>query len=300
MKRSLRWRSGRWLGALFAATMFVSPASASDKIKVVATFSILGDLVRNIGGSHVEVTTLVGPNGDPHVFEPSPADASRITDAKIIVVNGLGLEGWLNRLITVSERQAVLVVATQGIKPRMRGVEREQNDPHAWQSVPNVEVYAANIRDGLIAADPADKADYEANFAAYDARLIELDRDIRQTVADIPQDRRTVLTVHSGFGYFSDAYGIAFVGLQGVSTEAEPSARDVAAIVRQIKENRIAAVFVENIVNPALLKRVAEETGARIGGTLYSDALTDAGGDAPSYIDLMRHNLRTLNAALKD
>jgi zinc/manganese transport system substrate-binding protein len=288
------------VAVLFAVMNLVSPAFAQDKIKVVATFSILGDLVSNIGGDHVEVATLVGPNGDPHVFEPSPSDASLITDAKIIVVNGLGLEGWLNRLITVSKRQAVVVVATQNIKPRPNEVEREQNDPHAWQSVANVEVYIANIRDGLIAADPGNRADYEANYAAYDAKLIELDQEIKATVATIPQDRRSVLTVHHGFGYFADAYGVAFAGLQGVSTDAEPSARDVASIVSQIKANKITAVFVENIVNPALLKRVAEETGVRIGGILYSDALTEAAGEAATYIDLMRHNIRTLNAALKD
>jgi zinc/manganese transport system substrate-binding protein len=193
----------------------------------------------------------------------------------------------------------VVVVATQGIKPRTRDAAHGQNDPHAWQSVANVEVYIANIRDGLIAADPANRTDYEANYAAYDSKLIALDREIKQMIAAVPQDRRTVLTVHDAFGYFSDAYGIAFVGLQGVSTDAEPSARDVAAMVRQIKDNEIAAVFVENIVNPALLQRVAAETGAKVGGILYSDALTDAAGEAPTYIDLMRHNIQTLVAALK-
>ena len=291
----LRW----FLGALLAAACFAGPASALDKVKVVASFSIMGDFVKNIGGAHVDVTSLVGPNGDPHVFEPSPADARLIADAKIVVVNGLGLEGWLNRLIAVSNKQALIVVATQGVTPRGREDDRTRHDPHAWQSVANAKIYAANIRDGLIAADPANKADYESNYSAYLSKLTALDQEIRDTVMTIPPDRRRVLTNHDAFGYFADVYGIAFVGLQGMSTDAEPSARDVASTIRQIKEQKITALFLENIVNPAQLKRIAEETGVRIGGILYSDALTEAGGEAPSYIDLMRHNIKALGAALR-
>jgi zinc/manganese transport system substrate-binding protein len=294
------WLLGWFLGALFAAACLVSPAAASDRVKVVASFSILGDLVKNIGGSHVDVVDIVGPNGDPHVFDPSPKDASLIADARIVVVNGLGLEGWLNRLVDVSNKKAPVIVATEGIKPRTIVVDRSKDDPHAWQSVPNVEIYASNIRDALIKADPGNKSDYDANYAAYLARLVELDQEIRSTIAAIPPDRRSVLTTHNAFGYFSDAYGIAFAGLQGVSTDAEPSARDVAMIIRQIKEKKIAALFLENIVNPAQLKRIAEETGVKTGGTLYSDALTEASGAAPTYIDLMRHNIQTIGAALKD
>jgi zinc/manganese transport system substrate-binding protein len=297
----MRWLRSVWLlGALFAVACLASPASASDPIKVVASFSILGDLVKNLGGSHVEVVNLVGPNGDPHVFDPSPKDASLIADARIVVVNGLGLEGWLDRLVTASNKQAAVIVATKGIKPRTIGADRSKDDPHAWQSVPNVEIYAANIRDALIKADPGNKSDYDANYAAYLARLTALDQGIRNTIAAIPLDRRSVLTTHDAFGYFSDTYGIAFIGLEGVSTDAEPSARDVASIIRQIKEKKIAALFLENIVNPAQLKRIAEETNVKIGGTLYSDALTEASGAAPTYIDLMRHNIQTIGAALKD
>lgn len=298
--RSLGWFLGWFLGALFAATCFAGPASASNRIKVVASFSILGDLVKNIGGAHVEVVDLVGPNGDPHVFSPSPTDASLIADARIVVVNGLGLEGWLNRLITASNKQVAVVVTTEGVKRRANSVDPTQDDLHAWQSVPNVEIYAANIRDGLINVDPGNKSDYDANYAAYLAQLTKLDREIRSTIAAIPPDRRSVLTTHDAFGYFSDAYGIAFIGLQGVATDTEPSARNVASIIRQIRERKIAALFLENIVNPAQLRRIAEETGVKIGGTLYSDALTEASGVAPTYIDLMRHNVQTIGAALKD
>jgi zinc/manganese transport system substrate-binding protein len=299
MRCALGLRSGWFLGALFAACL-ATPAPAFDRIKVVASFSILGDLVKNIGREHVEVADLVGPNGDPHVFEPSPTDVHLITDARMVVINGLGLEGWLNRLFAMSKRQAVVIVATQGIKRRTNDVDHSLDDPHAWQSVSNAEMYAANIRDGLIAVDPGSKADYEANCTAYLARLTELDREIRDAVATIPSDRRIVLTDHDGFGYFSDAYGIHFAALEGVSTDAEPSARDVAAMIRQIKGRKIAALFLENIVNPAQLRRIAEETGVKIGGTLYSDALTEASGAAPTYIDLIRHNIETIGTALKN
>ncbi len=189
----------------------------------------------------------------------------------------------------------------------MRRKASSQGAPHRrttirtpGKSVANVEIYATNIRDALIKADPANKSDYDANYTAYRARLTELDREIRTTIARYSPDRRSVLTNHNAFGYFSDAYGVAFAAVQGVSTDAEPSARDVAAIIRQIKASKIAALFLENIVNPAQLRRIAEETGVKTGGTLYSDALTDASGEAPTYIDLMRHNVRAIGAALKE
>lgn len=300
MRRPTRDAKHRWfLGVLVVAVCFSGPSWAADKVKVVASFSILADLVKNVGGDHVEVTTLVGANGDPHVFEPSPADASLITNAKMVVVNGLGLEGWLNRLITASNKKVLVVVATQGVTPRTIEDEGSRYDPHAWQAVSNAEIYAKNIRDALILADRTNKADYIDNCDAYLARLTALDREIRDTVTTIPPSRRRVLTDHDAFGYFSASYGVAFLALQGVSTDAEPSAMDVASVIRQIKEKKVSAVFLENIVNPAQLNRIAEETGIKIGGILYSDALTEAGGQAPTYIDLMNHNLKTLSDALK-
>ena len=195
------------------------------------------------------------------------------------------------------------MVATKGVKPRKPQADTAMatataSDPHAWQSVANVKIYVANIRDGLIAADPAGKAAYEANAAAYLAKLDALDSEVRETVAKIPADRRRIITTHDAFGYFKDAYGMDFIAPQGVSTESEASAKDVARIITQIKRQKIPAVFMENISDPRLLKRIADETGAKIGGTLYSDALTDEKGPAPTYIDLIRHNIRTLSAAL--
>lgn len=285
-------------GAALAALFAVGPARGQEKLKVVASFSILGDLVKNVGGDRVDVSTLVGPNGDVHVFEPSPADAKKVADANVVVVNGLGLEGWLDRLIAASGAKARIIVATKGIKPRVAAMGRDRADPHAWQSVANAMTYVANIRDGLIAADAANKAVYETNAAAYLVKLAALDRDIKAAIAKIPPDRRRVVTNHKAFNYFDDAYGIKFDAPQGMSDDTEPSAKDLAAIIEKIRQQRSKNVFLENVADPIVLKRIANEAGAAIGGTLYSDALTGADGPAPTYIDLMRHNATTLAAAL--
>ena len=295
------------LAATALAALFVAPgARAQDRLNVIASFSILGDFVKNVGGDRVEVATLVGPNGNAHVYAPSPGDAKKVADAKLVFVNGLGFEGWLERLVKASGTKAPIVVATKGIKPLERAGEHDHDhdhdhgraDPHAWQSVANAKIYVANIRDALIAADPAGKDAYSANAAAYLAKLDALEHDVREVIAKIPADRRRVITSHSAFGYFQDAYGVSFTAPQGVSTEAEASAKDVAAIIAQIKKQKAAAVFLENVTDPRLVEQIARETGAKVGGTLYSDALTDDKGDATTYIDLIRHNLRQLASAL--
>jgi zinc/manganese transport system substrate-binding protein len=287
------------------AALFVAPcARAQDRLKVIASFSILGDFVKNVGGERVEVATLVGPNGNAHVYAPSPGDAKKVADAKLVFVNGLGFEGWLERLVKASGTKAPIVVATKGIKPleRAGGHDHDHDhgraDPHAWQSVANAKIYVANIRDALIAADPAGKDAYLANAAAYLAKLDALEREVREVIAKIPADRRRVITSHNAFGYFQNAYGVSFTAPQGVSTEAEASAKDVAAIITQIKKQKVAAVFLENVTDPRLVEQIARETGAKVGGTLYSDALTDDKGDATTYTDLIRHNLRQLASAL--
>jgi zinc/manganese transport system substrate-binding protein len=283
------------LCAAAATVIAVIPLRAQEKIRIVASFSILGDFARNVGGERVDVTTLVGPNSDVHVYTPAPADAKKIADAKLVIVNGLGLEGWLPRLVQSSGGKAAIVTATGGIAPRTLGSDA---DPHAWQSVVNAKTYVANIRDALIAADQAGAAAYRANADAYLAKLDALDREVRDAVAQIPEARRKVISTHAAFGYFAAAYGVAFIAPQGVSTESEPSARDLAAIITQIKIGKIPAVFLENISDPRLMRRISAETGARIGGTLYSDSLTDETGDAPTYIDMVRHNIKALTSAL--
>jgi zinc/manganese transport system substrate-binding protein len=286
--------------ALLAAGRPGQAQDAARPLNVVATFSILADFVANVGGERVTVTALAGPDSDTHVYTPTPADAKRVADARLVVVNGLGLEGWLPRLIKSSGSKAASVVATRGITVLKAddGHGHGEADPHAWQSVANAKVYVANIRDALIAADPAGAEAYRANAARYLDRLDALDRDVREAVAAIPAARRRVISNHSAFGYFAAAYGIAFIAPQGVSTESEPSARDVAAIIAQIKKEKIPAVFLENVSDPRLMRRIAAETGAAIGGTLYSDSLTGEKGPAPTYIDMVRHNIKTLTHAL--
>jgi zinc/manganese transport system substrate-binding protein len=326
----------RGLAALVVAAVVVlaaisaPPAQAAgtgDKLTVVASFSILRDFVANVGGDRVAVSVLVGPGADAHVYAPTPRDAKIVGAAGLIVVNGLGLEGWMDRLVQASATRAPVIVASAGIVPlppsgaRASRPHLEQAgetpalpaegrgdrfgnaaaaiDPHAWQSVRNAEVYVSNIRDGLIGADPQGRATYEANAAAYIQELARLDADIRRAVATIPPARRKAITTHDAFGYFAAEYGIAFVAAQGVSTETEASARDVARIIRAIREQNIPALFFENAVDPRLVKRIAAETGARIGGTLFSDALTASPGPAATYLDMMRHNIREIVDALK-
>ena len=286
------------LVVLFAA--LATPSFAQEKLKVVATFSILSDLVKNVGGDRVDARTLVGPNGDAHVYQPSPGDAKTLADAKVVFVNGLGFEGWMERLIKASGSKAPVVTATKGVKPRKSDDEHSHGgaDPHAWQSVANAKIYVANIRDGLSAADPAGKASYEASAAAYLAQLDALDAEVKAAIDRIPADRRRIITTHDAFGYFAAAYGVSFIAPQGVSTESEVSAKDVAKIITQIRKQKIPAVFLENVTDDRLLKRIGAESGARIGGTLYSDALTDGQGAAPTYLDMMRHNVRQLAQAL--
>ncbi|MEH2529679.1 zinc/manganese transport system substrate-binding protein [Bradyrhizobium sp. AZCC 1588] len=283
-----------WLIAL-AMLAAGGPARAEDRLNVVASFSIIGDFVRQVGGDRVEVTTLVGPDGDAHVYVPAPSDAKRVAGARLVFVNGLGFEGWLSRLVKSAGGKATVVTATTGITPLKLG---SVADPHAWQSVANAKIYVANIRDALVAADSASAETFKSNASAYLAQLDALDREVRETVAKIPEGRRKVISTHGAFGYFAAAYGIEFIAPVGVSTESEASARDVAKIITQIRATKIPAVFLENISDPRLMGRISAETGARVGGTLYSDSLTGEKGDSPTYIAMVRHNIKALTSAL--
>lgn len=272
----------------------------SEKIPVVASFSILADFARQLGGERVQVTALVGPNGDTHVYQPKPSDAKELAAARLVLVNGLGLEGWIDRLITASKSKARVVIATRGIKPQeMREEGRVALDPHAWQSIANAKIYVANIRDGLIAVDPSGAEIYRAHAEDYLEKLSALEDEVKAAIGQIPPERREIITTHDAFGYFGTAYGFKFIAPEGVSTETEASASDVAKIIRQIKAQKIPAVFLENVVDPRLLRSIATESGANIGGTLYSDALSQPDGPAATYIDMMRNNIGALSEALR-
>ena len=323
----MKYRLVMQIGLALAVLLGLSGgADAADKVKTVASISILGDMVRQVGGDRVEVVTLVGPDGDAHVFSPTPADAKTLAGAEIFFVNGLGFEGWMERLEKSSGFQGKTVVASQGVKPLTMSEEEghhhgeeakdehehedhakgedhddeaeEVTDPHAWQDLAHGKIYVANIRDGLIAADPDGKAIYEANAAKYLAAIAKEEGAVKQALAALPEARRKIITSHDAFGYFGAAYGLEIVAPEGVSTESEASAQDVAKIIRQIKAEKIPAVFLENVTDHRLLDQIARETGAKIGGTLYSDALSGPDGPAPTYLDMFRHNVGTLTAAL--
>lgn len=283
------------------AMLIALPAAAQDKLPVVASFSIMGDLVKQIGGDRVDVTTIVGPNADAHGYQPKPADAKAVAQAKLLFVNGLGFDAWMQRLAKSSGSKGAIIVASAGVKPlkeQADGHGHGDDDPHAWHDPANLKLYTANIRDALSKADPAGSAAYAARFVDYAAALDRLDTDNRAALAAIPADRRKIVTSHDAFAYLGRAYGIVFLAPQGVSTETQPSAKDIARIIRVIRETKAPAVFIETISDPRQMERIAQESGAKIGGKLYSDALSPPDGPAGTTIDMIRTNIRELTKAL--
>lgn len=301
------------LSAIFGTSTL--PAAA-EPLKVVASFSIIGDFAKNVGGDRIALTTLVGPDGDAHVYEPKPADAAAMAAADVVLVNGLHFEGFLQRLVKASATRAAVVETATGaatLPPAEDGHEGEAHaaaeedhdghdhgvtDPHAFQSIANAKVYVANIADAFCAADAAGCDAYRANARVYEGKLDALEAEVEAAVAAIPADKRTVITSHDAFGYFQNAYGIVFRAPEGLSTDAEASAADVAKLIEQVRHDKASAIFVENITNRRLIEQIASETGLTIGGTLYSDALSDAGGPAATYIDMMKNNIYAIKGAI--
>ncbi|MDH1176985.1 metal ABC transporter substrate-binding protein [Achromobacter mucicolens] len=315
-------------------TAVLGTAQAAEPLKVVASFSILGDIVREVGGADISLTTLVGPDGDAHGYEPTPGDARKLAEARVLVVNGLDFETWLPKLTKASGFAGQTVTASQGVAPRKfaghgdgDGHDHDHDhdhkhdhkhdhdhdddqkhdhhphhgdaDPHAWQSLANGVIYARNVANGLAAADPAHAQAYRQRADTYIAKLQALDASVRKSFDAIGADRRKVVTSHDAFGYFGDAYGVTFIPAMGVSTDAEPSAREVAGIIEQVRRDKVPAVFVENISSPKLVQQIARETGAKVGGTLYSDALSKPGQPGATYLEMFEWNARQLAAALQ-
>ena len=278
-----------------AIALFAAPALADD-VKIVASFSILGDMVEQVAGDFADVTTIVGPDADAHVYSPSVADARAVAEADIIFVNGMGFETWSDTLIAESGTEASVHVATVGITPVL--VDGE-TDPHAWNSLLNGVIYVQNITAVLSEAVPAHATDFAANAEAYIAELTTLDAQTREKLGALPAGKRTVVTAHDAFGYLADAYGLNFVAPIGIDTEAEPSAQELAALIDGLKEQGASALFVENITSPALVQQISEETGLKIGGRLFSDALSERGGPATSYLAMFQHNLGAIVTALE-
>lgn len=315
---------------LTLSPVLMAQASAAE-LKVVASFSIIADFAKNVGGDRVEITTLVGPDGDAHVYEPRPADAVAVSKAGVVLVNGLEFEGFLKRLIDTSGTKAPVVELTKGVEPLKLSeepaghahpeAEEEEGhdhkaeeaghdhgheghhhhgefDPHAWQSIKNAEIYVKNIAGAFCEVDKAGCATYTANSDAYIAKLAALNEKVKTEIAAIPPEKRVIITSHDAFGYFEHAYGLNFLAPEGISTESEASAADVAKLVDQVKHDKASAIFVENITDKRLIDQIASETGLKVGGTLYSDALSTADGPAPTYIDMINHNIQTIKAAV--
>ena len=291
----------RKLAGLALAFLTFSPlAHAATPLPVIASFSILGDIVATVGGDRVQVTTLVSPNGDAHVYQPTPRDVRAVSQAKVVFYNGLGFEGWMTRLIQAAKFRGAQVTVSAGITPQVMDEDGKQiNDPHAWQNPQNVRRYVSNIAAALEKADPAGAAEYRQRAQAFDQQLLELDQWAHRQIAQIPPEKRRVITSHDAFDYFAKHYTIEFLAPQGMNTESEASARDVARLIQQIKREHIHALFVENISNRKLLDQIAQETGVRVGPPLYSDALSAANGPANTYLRMFQYNVTTLVAGMK-
>lgn len=265
--------------------------------RVVASFSILADMAQELAPSGVQVTALVGPDADAHVYEPSPADGRRLAQADLVLVNGLGFEGWIERMVKVSGYRGTVAVASHGVQPRAGG--HHDKDPHAWQDLALARRYAANISAAFVRRWPEQRDEINRRSVDYVERMARLEARVREWLGAVPRAQRRVITSHDAFGYFGAAYGVDFLAPQGWNTHSEPSAAAVARLIRQIKRDGVRAIFIENISDRRLVERIAREGGVRIGGTLYSDALSKPDGPASTYLRLFEHNARSLAAALQ-
>ncbi|RUU29561.1 MAG: metal ABC transporter substrate-binding protein [Mesorhizobium sp.] len=287
-------------------TAFGASAALAEPLKVVASFTIIADFAKNVGGDRINLTTIVGPDGDAHVYEPSPADAVAMAGADVVLINGLHFEGFLQRLVDASATKATIAVLTKDVTPinfkpefaDADAAEGADTDPHAFQSIANAKIYVKNIADAFCTADAEGCDSYKANAAAYTTKLDAVEGEVKAAIQSIPEEKRVVITSHDAFGYFEKAYGLTFLAPEGVSTESEPSAADVAKLVSQVKQDKAAAVFIENITNARLIEQIASETGIKVGGTLYSDALSQPDGPASTYIDLMHNNIAQIKGAI--
>ena len=289
------------ISSTIAAVSVLTPAAAfaAEKIKAVASFSILGDMVSRVGGELVEVTTIVGPNADTHVYEPKPADAAALAGTQVFFVNGLGFEGWMERLVEATGFKGTMVVASDGIASRTMVEDgAEETDPHAWQSLSNGLVYVKNIADGLCKVDAAGCDTFKKNAETYSAEITALDADVKAKIAAVPEAKRKVITTHDAFGYFGAAYSVSFMAPEGMSTESEASAADVAKLIEQIRKDGVSALFVENMSDPRLIEQISKETGVKLGGSLFADALSEASEGGATYLDMFKHNIGLLAPAM--
>lgn len=277
-----------------------SQAALAKNINVVTSFTVLADMAKQVGGEHVTVKSLVGPNGDPHSYEPSPQDSVALSKAYVVIVSGLGMEGWMDRLVSASGYKGKVIVASEGISTRSMTEDGKQiTDPHAWNSAENGAIYAQNIAKALVAADPQDATAIQDSGSEYVTRLKLLDSWAKTRFESIPKSKRKVLTSHDAFGYFGQEYGVTFLAPVGFSTEAEANASDVATLIKQLKNQHIKTYFIENQTDPRLVKQIASASGAQPGGELYPEALSAASGPASTYEMAFKHNVDTIANSMK-
>lgn len=269
----------------------------TQKKQVIASASIFADMAENIAGGHVEVKTIVPIGGDPHIYEPTPADAQLVASADLILKNGLTFEGWLNSLINNANSKAKVVTITQGIQP-IQAVYKNSTDPHAWMDASNGLIYIENIKNALIELDPANREVYEFNYGVYRKQLEDLDRYIFEEIKKIPEQQRILITSHDAFQYYGRRYGLRLESVIGVSTEAQAQTSDIIRLNKIIRESQIPAVFIETTVNPKLLEQIARDSKVNIGGKLFSDSIGDKNSQAPSYLAMLKHNTDTIVKAL--
>jgi zinc/manganese transport system substrate-binding protein len=287
---------------LLAAMPFAAlPAFAQAKPRVVATFSILGNLVAEVAGDRIDLAVLVGPDVDAHTYQPRPSDARTLAQAQALVGNGLGYEGWIDRLAKAAPFKGLSIVASDGVVTVQGATAPGRGhgpDPHCWQDVDRTRRYVSNIVAGLAAADATNAAFFREHGQIYDSKLAALDAWVKAAIAKVPAGQRQAITAHDSFRYFAAAYGVQFFAPRGITTDSDPSARDVAALIRQVREQKIRALFVENMSNPGVIDQIARESGGVVGPRLYSDALSGPDGPAPTYEAMMRHNVTALVAGM--
>ena len=287
--------------ALLSLALLATLPARAEPMPVVATFSILGQIAETIGGDKLRVQTLVGPDRDAHVYQPTPQDSRVLAEAKVVLVSGLGFEGWIERLVKASGTKAQVVVATKGIPTRKMADAHGHGsgvDPHVWHDPKRMAAYVRNLAEGLAAADAANAEAYRASSAAFIGRLEAMDAWAEAEFAKVPAAKRKVITTHDAFGYLAERYKLTFRSPRGVTTDAEPSAKGIAQLINQIRAEKTKAVFVENITDRRMIDQLAKEAGAAVGGRLYSDALSAAGGPAATYEALFRHNVSLLTSGM--
>ncbi len=281
----------------------------AEPLQIVTTFSLLQDITQRITQDKAKVYTLVGANEDAHVYEPKPTDIKLLKQSQMVIMNGLGFEGWMERLVQSAQYQGGLVTASEGIKTLSSEEEGEEHaheehhahgkfDPHAWQNVANVEQYVRNIKNALVKIDSVNAAEYERNAEVYLQELRSLHQWIQQQIATVPLEKRKVITSHDAFRYFEQAYGVQFLAAQGVNTESQSSAKTIAKLIQQMRQEKIKTVFVENISDPRLVSRIAKEANGVLGEPLFSDALSKKGEGAETYIELMKSNVLHLKKGM--